>query len=287
MDIMDMDMDQFLHYNDLLGDMMDCEEEECGPPLFSVPPPPPPPWLEMPPLCDTCGSVPAVATVTHTWAGEVFRSAVVVTVLAACLTIAAITLAVTLRRRLASRAKNTSAENLTADSAALATAAEKQLPAVRPPPQNYYSRGSHRVLVDQLGRATLLAPDQPIYETIDGEEVYSEQYSQQYREQFSEQYSHQYSLPNPALFYKSPHMGVVSLYENPDGVSLYQPATANTLYQPSTANTLYRDQGSLNTSSQYQEVAPCPAPGPAPAPGLLVNTEVRLLSHHPYHISPL
>ena len=263
-----LDMDQFLHYNELLGDMMDCEEEECGPPLFSVPPPPPPPWLEMPPLCDTCGSVPAVATVTNT-AQEVFRSAVVVTVLAACLTIAALTLAVALRRRLASRAKHTSAENLTADSAALATAAEKQLPTVRPPPQNYYSR-DHRVLVDRLGRASLLGPDQPIYETIDGEDVYSEQYSEQYREQYreqySQQYSQQYSLPHPALLYKPQHMGVVSLYENPDGVSLYQPAS-NTLYQPSTANTLYCDQGSLNTSSQYQEVAPCHAPPPATPPG--------------------
>ena len=136
------------------------------PPVFDLPPPPPPPWLPAPPLCGECGEVPGVTSVNT--APALFRSVLVVLVLATSLVIALVTVVLLLRRRYRGRAKlRTSAEQLTTG-----LAVEKCEPVesgmAAGPAQNYYTR-EHQLVVDQSGQTiiipagTLLSRPRPVF----------------------------------------------------------------------------------------------------------------------------
>ena len=294
MDSLDSDtLAQFQHYNELLllldGDCdADDSESLCLPPLFDLPPPPPPPWMEMPPLCDTCDSVPDVTSVNNVQ--DIFKTVIIIAVMSISVVISIITIVIILRRRLASRGKNTSAENLTS------VTPDKQVAGAGAGVMagNYYTRVSRdtQIIVDQRGRTLLLpgqlvmagqlagchqADQQPIYETIDSD-VYSEHYSD----------------PRAVFLATRGRLepGPVSLYENPDA-SLYNPNTTFT----DASSTLYQDvdiggvrshhietlpslhhQGNQGYIFQNMTVATRQLPS---------KTEVRLQSYQPYHISPL
>lgn len=289
LDNRDSPLAQFQHYNELLLLLEeDCDADDsdslCLPPLFDLPPPPPPPWLEMPPLCDNCDSVPDVTSVNNVQ--DIFKTVIIIAVMSISVVISIITIVIILRRRLASRDKNTSAENLTS------VTPDKQVAGAGAVAGNYYTRVSRdtQIIVDQRGRTLLLPgqlvmagqlggcqadqPMQPIYETIDSD-VYSEHYA------------------DPRAVFLTPRghqePGPVSLYENPDA-SLYNPNTTFT----DASSTLYQDVDIGDVRSHHREAHPTlhhqgyifqnmtTATGQLPA-----KTEVRLQSYQPYHISPL
>ena len=292
MDSLDSPLAEFQHYNELLLLLDgDCDADDgdslCLPPLFDLPPPPPPPWLEMPPLCDNCDSVPDVTSVNNVQ--DIFKTVIIIAVMSISVVISIITIVIILRRRLTSRGKNTSAENLTSS-----VTPDKQLPGAGAGAGNYYTRVTRdtQIIVDQRGR-TLLLPgqlvmagqlgeykaDQPIYETIDSDTVYSETYSDP-RAVFLTSRGHRYHHQEP---------GPGSLYENPDA-SLYNPNTTLT----DVSSTLYQDVDIGGVRHHHRDTLPTlrhqgyifqnmtVATGPLPT-----KTEVRLQSYQPYHISPL
>ena len=286
-----LDIAEFQHYNELLLLLDgDCDAEDgdslCLPPLFDLPPPPPPPWLEMPPLCDNCDSVPDVTSVNNVQ--DIFKTVIIIAVMSISVVISIITIVIILRRRLASRGKNTSAENLTSS-----VTPDKQVTEAVAGAGNYYTRVSRdtQIIVDQRGR-TLLLPgqlvmagqrgeykaDQPIYETIDSD-VYSETYSDP-RTVFLTSRGHQYHHQEP---------GPGSLYENPDA-SLYNPNTtltdaSSTVYQDvDMGGVRHHHRGTLPSLRHQGYIFQNMTVGTGQLP---TKTEVRLQSYQPYHISPL
>ena len=276
------DLAELRHYNELLllleGDCEAGESDLCVPPLFDLPPPPPPPWLDMPPLCAACDSVPDTVTSINN-VQDIFKSVIIIAVMSISVVISIITIVIILRRRLARRSKNTSAENLTS------VTPDKQVGVAGGGALagNYYTRATrdHQIIVDRHGRAVILPPlvaelsceDQPIYESIDSE-VYSDHYSDHYC--------------GPGTRGRQGHQAPVSLYENPDA-SLYNPSTTLT----DASSTLYQDVDIAVAKNHPRDTIPRHHQGyifhnmAVAADQLPAKTGFRLQSYQPYHISPL
>ena len=311
-----MDLSEFEHYFEIMSLLdSDCDLSEntlCLPPIFDLPPPPPPPWLDMPPLCDNCDSVPSVTSLNNVQ--DIFKNIIIIIVMALSLLISIITVTIILRRRYLNARKNTSAENLTSE-----LTPEKQVgqcpggTSGHLPPQNYYSP-DHQIIVDQNGQTiiipstrghmftqklSLMTPmtpsdQQPIYESIDSD-VYSEHYT--LTGQSSD--GSKVILPN-----QNRDNIQVSLYENPDA-SLYQANTTMT-----DASCQYQDiifDGVNSNVHQNQPRLPRLPNRPqqvvldhprlqgyiinnmsaSPSQTFPVKPQPKLFNHNPYHISPL
>ena len=303
-----LDLSEFEHYNEMLSmmDISDCDMKSeilCPPPIFDLPPPPPPPWLDMPPLCDNCDSVPDVTSVNNVQ--DIFKNVIVITVMAISIIISIITITIILRRRLLhAKSKNTSAENLTSVSPDVSDKQMGQLGKLdlRPgvagghpmSPQNYYTR-DHHIIVDQNGH-TIIVPamlpaklnmteadavdNQPIYESIDSD-VYSDHYSSAESRSF---------INRP--IYNRGDLVQGSLYENPDA-SLYNANTTLTdaSYQYQDVNFgASKTLPGLHVPDQgHPQLQGFIIPNMSTTMTVPIKTEVRLQSfqHQPYHISPL
>ena len=270
-------LSEYEHYNQILEAMTDdCDEDLCAPPVFDLPPPPPPPWLDMPPLCDNCDSVPGVTRTNNVQ--DIFKNIVIIIVMSISIIITLITLTVIIRRKYLSK-NSSSAENLTSG-----VTPEKQLAHPGPvSPGNYYSR-DHHILVDTRGRSILI-PSQTLHTPIVSPHHRTLQLDT------SDAGHHIYESIDSSVYSGYPQYHVInsgassSVYENPDS-SVYN-------------TTITTD------SSQYQEVGPVKTLQSFSTPGLVIKdsflssttpaggailTEVRLHSYKPrqhHHISPL